>query len=179
MNFSRTRHLRLTAIGIVALAAGSLVACSPEPEPTPTPTAAFASEEEAFAAAEEVYRAYLEASALRAAGDSEAEPQDFLTGTALDTDSSTQQTLDQQGLRIVGASSINEFVPVEADFDSAVAKISAEICVDISGSRVLNEQGSDVTPTKRPDRANVAVVFSGNSSSLLISATKAPEDSAC
>src|SRR5690606_38234156 len=38
-----------------------LVGCSPEPDPTPTPTAAFASEEEAFAAAEETYRAYIDA----------------------------------------------------------------------------------------------------------------------
>lgn len=179
MNLTSFRHRSLIAIGVVALVAGSVVGCAPGPEPTPTPTSAFASEEEAFAAAEEVYWAYLEASALRASGDSNATPEDLLTGTALETDASTQQMLEEQGLRIVGTSTIAEFVPIEADIEATVAKISAEICVDISGSRVLDETGADVTPVTRANKANVAVEFTGNNASLLISSTEAPEDSAC
>lgn len=51
---------------MASIAAGmliGLVACAPVPEaePSSTPTPVFASEEEAFAAAEEVYRAYVDA----------------------------------------------------------------------------------------------------------------------
>ena len=179
MIFFSSRHRGLTAVGVVALAAGCLVGCTPGPEPTPTPTSAFASEEEAFAAAEEVYRVYLEESALRAAGDEDAAPEDLLTGTALDADASTQRTLDEQELRIVGTSRIQAFVPIDADIDASVAKISAEICVDIGDSRVLDEEGTDVTPAARADQANVSVVFTGTKDSLLISATEAPGDSTC
>ncbi len=49
------------ACGPVAVLALALTTgCMPEPEPTPSPTG-FASEEEAFAAAEETYRAYVDA----------------------------------------------------------------------------------------------------------------------
>ncbi|MCB8044373.1 hypothetical protein JM654_09380 [Microbacterium oxydans] len=36
-----------------------LAGCTPSPAPTPTPTAVFASEEEAFAAAEETFTEYV------------------------------------------------------------------------------------------------------------------------
>ncbi len=52
----------MTRMTALVLAAVTLSACAPTPTPSPTPTAAFASEEEAFAAAEEVYRAYIAAS---------------------------------------------------------------------------------------------------------------------
>lgn len=45
---------------VIAVLACSLAACTPEPAPSPTPTG-FASEEEAFAAAEATYRAYVDA----------------------------------------------------------------------------------------------------------------------
>lgn len=51
------RLARVALLG--ALLAGALTACTPEPEPTPTPP--FATEAEAFAAAEATYRAYVDA----------------------------------------------------------------------------------------------------------------------
>lgn len=156
-----------------------LVGCSPQAEPTPTPTAAFASEEEAFAAAEETYRAYLEASAARADGIGEANPERYLSGAALESDIQTQRELVDAGLKIVGASTIHDFVGLGADFNASVADISAEICVDISASRVLDKDGSDVTPPNRPERGNVKVVFSGSKEQLLISSTEPAESSTC
>lgn len=47
------------AVGAV-LAVVLVSGCTPTPEPTPTPTG-FANEEEAFRAAEETYRAYVDA----------------------------------------------------------------------------------------------------------------------
>ncbi len=55
------RIARRTAGLLIALAIATTVsACTPEPAPTPTPTG-FASEDEAFRAAEETYRAYVDA----------------------------------------------------------------------------------------------------------------------
>src|SRR5690606_26709947 len=51
---------RSTAVAVTCLLAASLVGCTPPPTapPTPTSTAIFASEEEALAAATDVYQQY-------------------------------------------------------------------------------------------------------------------------
>ncbi|HOQ22628.1 MAG TPA: hypothetical protein PLN62_09415, partial [Microbacterium sp.] len=48
------------AVGAALLALALVTGCAPEPAPTPTPTG-FASDDEAFAAAEATYRAYVDA----------------------------------------------------------------------------------------------------------------------
>lgn len=179
MNFSCTRHLRLTAIGIVALAAGSLVACSPEPEPTPTPTAAFASEEEAFAAAEEVYRAYNDAGNQRLAGNTAPNPQDFLTGVALEGDIDALQLMESEGLTLEGTVSVISFAGTAADVATSVASISAIVCLDASGTRVLNADGVDVTPATREKTVAQVVSFEGPPTRLQISAETAAESGVC
>jgi ABC-type oligopeptide transport system substrate-binding subunit len=51
---------RRFAAATLALALALTTACAPDPAPTPSPTG-FASQEEAFAAAEATYRAYVDA----------------------------------------------------------------------------------------------------------------------
>ncbi len=51
---------RAAAALVLALALGMTTACQPEPAPSPS-APVFANEEEAFAAAEETYRAYVDA----------------------------------------------------------------------------------------------------------------------
>ncbi|WP_102192682.1 hypothetical protein [Microbacterium aurantiacum] len=177
MTLVRTASTPLAALGVLALAAGLVVGCSPAPKPTPT--AAFASEEEAFAAAEETYRAYLQASAARADGDEAADPEAYLSGAALESDIQTQRELTAAGLKIVGASTVHDFLGLVARFDTKIAEVTAEVCVDISASRVIDDSGSDVTPTTRPERGKVEVVFSGDNDQLLISNTAPAESSAC
>ncbi|MFB7252248.1 hypothetical protein [Microbacterium sp. NPDC056234] len=179
MNFSCTRHLRLTAIGIVALAAGSLVACSPEPEPTPTPTAAFASEEEAFDAAEEVYRAYLIAEDAMGNEDPGEDPQSYLTGQALKDTAAAQQAFDEDGVRIVGTTTLQSFEGATADVEASVAKLVAIACIDVSESRVLDSSGSDITPVDRDTSWPLEVTFVGDRSSLLISESLTTESAGC
>lgn len=179
MNFSRTRHLRLTAIGIVALAAGSLVACSPDPEPTPTPTAAFASEEEAFAAAEEVYRAYNDAGNQRLAGSATPNPQDFLTGAALEGDIDALQVLGSEGLILEGTVSVISFTGTVAEVGASDASISAIVCLDASGTRVIAADGADVTPATREQTLAQVVSFTGSPTDLRISAETAAESDEC
>ena len=77
-----------TAAVLLAASVVALTGClGSAPDPTPTPTAVFTSEEEAFAAAEETYRAYIDAvNARRADPRSEPDPQSFLIGEAQEAD---------------------------------------------------------------------------------------------
>lgn len=166
-------------LALLALAGAALSACTPTPEPSPTPTAVFASEEEAFAAAEEVYRAYLEAAAARADGDETAEPEQYLSGQALESDLESQRTLASEGIRISGATEIVEFAPAQANLVDSIATLRADLCLDISKSRVLDANGVDVTPLDRPDRGQITVEFSGDANQLLISQSSPAENSPC
>lgn len=166
-------------LALLALATATLSACTPVVEPEPTPTAAFTSEEEAFAAAEEVYRAYLLAAASRAEGDDSNDPADYLTGEALEADIQAQRELNDSGITIVGASRIKQFVGLDADISGTVAIVSADICIDISGSRVIDTTGSDVTPSDRVNRGQLNIEFSGNADQLLISRSAPSGEKGC
>lgn len=177
MNFSRTRHLRLTAIGIVALAAGSLVACSPGPEPTPTPTAAFASEEEAFAAAEEVYRGYTLALNQQRSGEADSDPTSYLTGTALEDELQSQRDLEANKISIRGSIEVLEFTPISAALES-VPTVAGTVCLDLSDTTVLDDDQQNITPADRNEIAALDVAFTWDGSRFLISESSL-SDSAC
>ncbi|HWV48771.1 MAG TPA: hypothetical protein VN035_04885 [Microbacterium sp.] len=179
MNLTSFRRRSLTAIGIVALVAGSAVGCAPGPEPTPTPTSAFASEEEAFAAAEEVYRAYNDAGNQRLAGSATPNPQDFLTGTALEGDIEALQMLDAEGVTLEGTVTMLSFTGVTAEIASSDASVTAIVCLDASATRVVNRDGRDVTPTTREETIAQMVSFTGAPARLQISAETAAESSEC
>ncbi|MGF6824462.1 hypothetical protein M2317_003391 [Microbacterium sp. ZKA21] len=175
---SSTRHRGLTIIGIVALAAGCLAGCAPEPEPTPTPTSAFASEEEAFAAAEEVYRAYNEAGNERLAGNGSPDPQDFLIGTALEGDIEALRVLDTEGLTLEGTVDMLAFTGISAELASD-ATVTALVCLDASATRVVDSEGVDVTPASREETIAQVVTFTGSMTRLQISAETAAESDEC
>ncbi|QDE35413.1 hypothetical protein FIV50_11830 [Microbacterium foliorum] len=169
-----TTRTRSVAVVLVAIALGQLLGCAPGPAPVPTPTPAFASEEEAFAAAEEVYRAYFDALSARARGDSEPDPQEFLTSLALESDIEAQRSLREWGLRASGEAKILSFRGTEASVGEPTAKVEGMVCIDVSEFRVVDAGGIDVTPPDRGDVVAQLVEFSGDGDNLLI----AHEDSA-
>ena len=174
MIFFSSRHRGLTAVGVVALAAGCLVGCTPGPEPTPTPTSAFASEEEAFAAAEEVYRVYLEESDS-ADGDAEQ----YLAGPALEEYLDGVDYLRSNDLHLAGETVVAEFDGVSADIESDIATIETRACIDISASHVLNAQDENVTPADRGDHWTLTLTFKGDTESLILSSSVAEEVASC
>ena len=133
----------------------ALTGCvGPTPEPTPTPTAVFSSEEEAFAAAEETYRAYVSAENVRRDDAlSEPDPQSFLVGEALERDIAAQREFESLGIRIAGPSVITSVRRISADPHSG--DVALEACYDSSAAHVLNEAGDDVTT---PDRDPTVMV---------------------
>lgn len=136
---------------------GMLSACSPEPEPTPTKTALFASEEEAFAAAEETYRAY----AVAVNDIDLTDPDSFkpvfelLTGTALTAERESLSLYSAESLTRVGETTFDSFEPLETDGDQVIANL----CIDITEVDLLREDGTSVLPADRVDRAARKVTF--------------------
>jgi hypothetical protein len=139
-------------LAVVALAAavvlGGCIGQAPAPSPTPT---GFADEAEAFAAAEETYRAYVDAlNGRRADPDHAPSPETFLMGAALDSDEETQLQLEREGLRILGQSTVERVLPGES---ATADHVSLVVCLDSSQTTLVDANGVDRTP---PDRATLS-----------------------
>ena len=176
MNPLRTLTL---PIALLALASAALVGCSPAPEPTPTPTAAFASEEEAFAAAEETYRAYN--AALNAVDP--ADPHtfeatyDFTSGALQRADRENLSAMHADGYSISGSSKVLKFVDGEAAPPFEV--VTAIICLDVSEVVVTDAEGASVVNPNRPDVYAINVTFRSAHGQLLVDAASRTEDHTC
>lgn len=164
---------------LLALAATTMSGCAPEPQPSPTPTPAFASEEEAFAAAEEVYRAYNEAGNARIAGESTPDPQDYLIGEALAGDIDGGRFLDEQGLRLAGAGAVASFLGTDVTATDGTTAISGVVCLDVAGIRLIDSAGADVTPPERTDIVAQLVTFIEVDGGLRISSESATDAAQC
>lgn len=153
------------ATAVVAVSVG-LAGCTPATAPKPTPTPLFASKAEAFKAAERVYRDYVDAANAQQNGNPDADPQQFLAGTALDDDTDSVRQFDESGLRVTGTSSIRSF---RAQFyDPQSNEVRGVACLDVSQSRVVNAAGADVTPAARPAWVGLSVHMSPRKSELKI-----------
>lgn len=161
------------------LAAALLTACSPAPEPTPTPTAAFADEGEAFAAAEEVYRAYNDGLNARIADQSGPDPRDFLTGLALEADIETQNLFRENGIRLEGEAILASFTGRSLTLATPSATVVATVCIDARITRVIDTAGDDVTPADRADAMSFDVTFEWHGSHLLIAESQLVSEGPC
>ncbi|GAA2015861.1 hypothetical protein [Microbacterium ulmi] len=164
---------RTTAALALALAAAFATGCAPDPEPVETPPT-FASEEEAFAAAEETYRAYVDAlNSRRSDPGARPSPSSFLIGRALEVDVDTQTKFSQEGLSIVGATRIVDLTHEHASF--APLNVSLYVCLDSSATRVVNRSGQDVTPASRETITLLAVdlILAGEDLAIENSVTRA------
>lgn len=170
----------LASVTAAATVAATLLSgCAPAPEPTPTATSMFASEEEAFAAAEEVYRAYNEAVNAERRGDEEASPRDYLVGLALEGDTEARQILGAQGLTVQGDGVIAEFTGEDIETGADSLSIDALVCLDVSSTIVLNTAGTDVTPLERSKRVLLEVRMTEVNGSLVIEESTSENDAPC
>lgn len=165
-------------LALLALAASTLSACTPIPEPTPTPTAAFASEEEAFAAAEEVYRDYMEAFNLVDLRDpSTFDPLfQYSTGEYLSSEKESLSQLHAEGRLRGGAIKIVSFEGIDYTSSDSVEAIT---CNDVSETTFTDSEGSNLVPEDRPDRYALILNFIVVDSALVIESAAPTEDPAC
>ncbi|MEV7631423.1 hypothetical protein AB0N64_03330 [Microbacterium sp. NPDC089318] len=148
-----------SALAAVGLLIGMLSACTPESKPTPKPTksAAFATDEEAFAAAEETYKAYVDATNAVDLQDPDSFDAVFswLTGSALAEERETFSQFRAEGLSRSGEGSFDTFTPTTFDQKEVVASV----CLDVSDIELSYADGTSAVPVDRPARTGRSVTF--------------------
>ncbi|WP_133192839.1 hypothetical protein [Microbacterium sp. TPD7012] len=150
------RHV-LTPVIALALLSTLVVGCSPSPTPTPTPTAAFATEEEAFAAAEETYRAYVDATnSTDLAVPATFEPVfEWLQDDAAAAARENYSEFHAKGLTRTGRSTFDTFTPESFAGRTVVARL----CLDVSEVEIFDSSGESVVPDDRPPRQPLEAEF--------------------
>ncbi len=157
------------AAAALLLSIAAFAGCAASPgDVTATPTPMFASDEEAFAAAEATYRAYLD-EVNRNRESSGADPQAVLVGRALEADIAGVRKLKSAGIHVVGPSALHSFAPQTRASGLAAETMTAVVCLDASQAIVVDAAGQDVTPPERQAIAAFDVVFVVAGSALLIS----------
>ncbi|WP_243075190.1 hypothetical protein [Microbacterium sp. SS28] len=146
----RLASAALAVVLAAGIAAGMVTGCSPEPAPEDSP--AFATEEEAFAAAEETYRAYVDA--LNQVDLSDPETfEDVYAWTTGDLNASDRKGLSKyhaDGSTVTGSSEIALIEPGEIDHQTL--NIQMSVCLDVSAVDVRDASGASLVS---PDRTAV------------------------
>jgi hypothetical protein len=166
-----------TALGLTLLAAGALAACSPDdpvepPDPVPSRTPVFASEEEALAAAEELYGKYEKVTdAIAQAGWSDLNGlEQVLRGDALEAEQKAALDLEGKGLHQVGNSSFDSLsLQTVSDQGKGSVELVVYVCGDVSGVDVVDKNGDSVVSPERPDRQPLEVTIDDLDGALKIS----------
>jgi hypothetical protein len=179
VNVSRPVSLQIAAISALVLALVALVGCAPTPEPTPTPTAVFASEEEAFAAAEETYREFTRR--LNAVDTSDPETFEPLfslsSGDFERADREAYSAMYADGITVEGDTKILSFDGTKADPPFTV--VEASVCLDVREVTVLNAEGVSQVDPGRPDVYGLRIIFLANGATLSIDSASVSEDAEC
>lgn len=143
--FSRRGAHTLLAVGL--LASTLLTGCSSTPAPTPTPTALiagkFATEEEALAAAKEVYLKYAALSEQLSLdpGSDSAQLREITSADLYSFEIATADAMLRNNVTAAGSVNYWGFV-----FDSfSGSRINIKFCADNSGARLFDSGGTDVT----------------------------------
>lgn len=181
--------MRIMAIGVLVLGALGLVGCVPEDRPptslpTPSGEPVFESEEEALAAAEDAYAAYLEMSDL-IASEGGANPEriaDFVTEEREDVELEGFREIAERGIHLDGHTEFETLELQRLQRVGAETEVAFYVCWDASQTRFLNAEGEDITPRDRNDRLMLEVVVSTTGGSLplvLVSDEAWQSSSAC
>ena len=169
--------LRRTTAGALAFLFGAiaLAGCTPTDPPTssPTPTTIFSSEDEALAAATDVYQQYTAAKDKESSkGDLSAELLRPIVTPTYYEQLEVVGALEKNGWHTDGATMFDSVSLEELDEKAGVATVSISLCRDVSGVTIRDADGNDVTPENRAARFPVLVEFvssEAGSKQLLIS----------
>lgn len=148
----RSASVVIAALVATALMTATLTGCGPAaPTPTPTPTG-FASEEEAFAAAEATYRAYVDA--LNQVDLSDPTTfEEVYRWTTGDANAAVRESFSQMhadNWSVSGDSIVTLVEPSPTRTSKGIAPVLA-VCVDVSGVDVANASGVSQVEATRND----------------------------
>lgn len=150
------RSATMTVLVVTALLLSGCVA-SPEVEPSATPP--FASDAEAFAAAEETYRAYVDALNQVDLSDP-ATFEAVYAWTTGEANAAARESFSQMhadGWVVEGPSSFHGFHGVAYTPD--IGEVTGNLCLDVSNVAVWDKDGGSVVPADRPNQRAVEVTF--------------------
>jgi hypothetical protein len=170
-----------TALGLVLITAGLTSCATPKtglqpPEPDPTATPVYASEEEALAAAEELYGRYLKiANKLGQSGWTWTQDLDtVLSGRALEGELQNAADFAAKGLVQHGDSTFDsQMLQQLRSNDSEQVSLTIYLCLDVSGVDVVDKQGESVVSPGRPDRQALEIDMDGAEGALRITRSEA------
>lgn len=156
-----------------------MLGCSSAPDPEPSPTPAFASEEEAFAAAEETYRAYIAAlNAVEPDDPGTFEPLFALSSGSFErADRKNLSTMHAEHQNVEGNALVTRFTgaSVSPSFD----RITAMVCLDVSNVSVTDTAGRSLVRPDRPSVYGIEVTFRVASGEALVDAAKQTDEQQC
>jgi hypothetical protein len=170
---SRPRAAIATSIALAGALLVSVAGCAAAPTASPAgssaPSAAaplFASDAEALAAATAAYSKYLEVSD-QIARDGGANPErlkPYVSASLLEQQVKEYQAIAGKALHAAGSSSFNSLKLQSR----TVSGVSAYVCLDVSGLRVLNAANSDVTPSSRQSKIPLSISVASATSGFLV-----------
>lgn len=170
--------MRVTAALALMLLLSGCVPTPPAETPvaSPSPTPVFASEEEALAAAEEAYAAYLAVSnqVFAEGGANPERLNSVATGDFLADEMAGFERVRASGWRSTGLTAYRDVVLQSYAPGSSTGVVGIYVCEDVSGVDVLDASGVSVVSPSRPDTTTMQVIFDlGDSNTLLISSREA------
>ena len=165
-------------LGVLMLAAlVSGCAADPSVEPTPTPT--FANEDEAFAAAEATYRAYVDALNQVDLADP-ATFEEVYAWTTGEANASAREYLSQlhsEEVKLLGSSRVARIWSELGDQPTIVS-----VCLDVSEVELLDVNGRSIVDANRPNEQSFKVKLQSSryaAHGLLISEFEGGDESLC
>ncbi len=165
---NRRRRLSLAAALVTgALMTVGLTGCfgePPAPSVTPSPTG-FATNEEAYAAAEQAYRDYIDATNLRNEGRVGPDPAQYVTPAIAENLSENAAQRKAEGITITGRARILDIAIQSGDTE----RVLLQACLDQTSVRQIDSSGADVTPSDRANIPAMKYTFIRESNRMLMS----------
>ncbi|CCE75198.1 hypothetical protein [Clavibacter nebraskensis] len=147
------RRLR-TALASTAILVASLVltgcaaAHSPEPapEPAPAPTPSLTQEQQDDQAFQDLFSRFV---GIDLSSETEGDLTPLLTGSALQGELDSLKYSADNHQKVIGKVTSRGFRVTDRGSDAQGSEyMTAQACLDISGTRTVDEQGKDVTPQR-------------------------------
>jgi hypothetical protein len=171
---------RIACIGVAV--ATLLSGCSNPPDPV-TSTPAFDTEQQAFAAAEQTYRNYVDALNQVDLSDP-ATFEEVYRWTTGDANAGARKTFSQMhadGWTVTGRNEFDGFTATEFSASDSASRVVARVCLDVTDVLVIDADGESRVPIDRVNRRPAVVTFAveGTATGLAITTSQAVTGSAC
>lgn len=155
----------MAAAALSALLLLALGGCTTPEPPEPTPTPAFSSEAEAFAAAEETYRAYVDALNQVDLSDPETFEAVYAWTTG-EANAEARQTFSKMHADkwVVTGTSRATTVEPHAVGGGSFSDVELSICLDVSAVVLVDAEGASMVSEDRPDVQSMLVTLDASES---------------